>query len=694
MIKKKILIVSVLTSCIFCFVSILIGFNNNSAGAENTEVLPYSLDLTNLDSNNKRLVTKDGNTIKFSVNSYDSCIFNNGANIRNMTALSGIKELYVDFVTQDADLTISYGWEDNNYDVIDAYINSDLSVFNFDNDGPSFFNIKNENEFPIEISSIIITYSCEATFVPSKYALTFELGSDDTYSVKSCKQNVDRIEIPATYKNKDVTNISSNAFFKCSSLTYLYIPETISYIPSGAFDRCSSLSQIEVSEFNGNYFVEEDILYSSDHKYLLFCSISKSGDVVVPYGVQNIGSYAFGNCSLIRSIELPYTVKYLSSESFIDCSALESINIPSYIKRIPISAFENCTSLKSIELPEDITNIGSEAFSNCSSLESIELPPNITSISMDTFKNCSSLTSIVIPEKVTDIKMDAFRYCSSLETVILDDFIETIGSGAFAYCSSLTTINLPDSITSIGSSAFAYCASLESITLPDSIDTLYGSTFNYCSSLQSIVISETVTSIGNFAFHKCESLLSVSIPQSIHTIGNYVFQHCTSLREIYIPDTLVNIGTGAFVQCDKLLIYCQADEKLDSWDESWNCDCPVVWNYSGEWPALGFGVMNSDGNGFYARYVGTDLSERATYLIDEYTCKEGDIFQLYVFHDKNGWVENPDGYSFGGSSDDDNKWENYLFIEGDYYRVLQDFKVKVYLYLVHLNNRIYFELIV
>ena len=74
-------------------------------------------------------------------------------------------------------------------------------------------------------------------------------------------------------------------------------------------------------------------------------------------------------------------------------------------------AFYNCSGLTSLTLPDGITSIDIRAFYGCSGLTSLTLPAGITSINYAAFAECSGLTSIyVYAEKVPKMGSDVFFY--------------------------------------------------------------------------------------------------------------------------------------------------------------------------------------------------------------------------------------------------------------------------------------------
>ena len=275
-------------------------------------------------------------------------------------------------------------------------------------------------------------------------------------------------------------------------------------------------------------------------------------EIIIPYGVEVIGSYAFQDCDNLENIFLPDSITSIGDSAFNGCSALTSIDIPAGVTSINDSAFNGCSALTSIDIPAGVTSIGNSAFDGCSSLTSIEIPKGVTSIENSVFSGCSSLESIDIPERVTSIGDDAFRRCSSLESIDIPAGVTSIGDYAFSGCSALESIDIPAGVTSIGEGVFWGCSSLTSIDIPEGVTSIGDYAFSYCSSLKSIDIPEGVTSIGDYAFTMCELLASVDISKGVMSIGDDAFSNCTSLTNIEIPEGVTSIGESAFFYCSSL----------------------------------------------------------------------------------------------------------------------------------------------
>ena len=168
------------------------------------------------------------------------------------------------------------------------------------------------------------------------------------------------------------------------------------------------------------------------------CSSLKS--ITIPDSVTTIGDSAFSDCWSLTSVTIPDSVTTIGDSAFSDCSSLTSITIGDSVTSIGNYAFWGCSSLTSITIPDSVTTIGNSAFYGCRSLTSITIPDSVTSIGSYAFLGCSSLTSITIPDSVTSIGEFAFYYCDSLKSITIPDSVTSIGVSAFYYCDSLTSV--------------------------------------------------------------------------------------------------------------------------------------------------------------------------------------------------------------------------------------------------------------
>ena len=330
-------------------------------------------------------------------------------------------------------------------------------------------------------------------------------------------------------------------------------------------------------ELRGGYSVKEGTRIICNHAFFWCSSLS---NIVVPNSVISIGDRAFSCCSSLSSIVIPDSVTDIGNDAFSHCSSLSNIVIPDSVTSIGDYAFSGCSSLSNIVIPDSVISIGNGVFSGCLLLEYISIPKSVICLNKNPFSDwkgvleCLSpnfiyeddvlfnkdkskivsfrnqkIESYIIPDSVTSIGDYAFSGCSSLSNIVIPDCVTDIGKCAFSHCSSLSNIVIPDSVTSIGNDAFLRCSSLSNIVISDSVTSIGNGAFLGCSSLSNIVIPDSVTSIGNDAFSHCSYLSNIVIPNSVISIGDRAFWDCSFLSNIVISDSVTNIGNGAFHGC-------------------------------------------------------------------------------------------------------------------------------------------------
>ena len=109
-------------------------------------------------------------------------------------------------------------------------------------------------------------------------------------------------------------------------------------------------------------------------------------------------------------------------------------------------------------------------------------------------------------------------------------------------------------------------------------------------------------------------------------------------------------------------------------------------------PDEGFGIIFADGEKFAAGSYEGESEGYLQYQLHGYHFQKDEQFKLYNFERKEGWVDNIDGWSFGGASAEDTKWEEYLEKGAEYYTVKKDFYADMFIKLKAEGNNIYFGL--
>ena len=143
-------------------------------------------------------------------------------------------------------------------------------------------------------------------------------------------------------------NYHDGAFSRCSSLTKVTLPSTLTTMESGAFFQCFSLTDVNLKDT----------------------------------ALTSIGVEAFYQCTALTSIDIPSTVTYITNDG----------------TKVNSGAFQNCTSLTSVNFlgVPTLTAIGSYSFQGCTALTSIDIPSTVTIIGDNAFRQCGILASITV----------------------------------------------------------------------------------------------------------------------------------------------------------------------------------------------------------------------------------------------------------------------------------------------------------
>ena len=334
------------------------------------------------------------------------------------------------------------------------------------------------------------------------------------------------IDIPATIDGRSVISIGNYAFWNCTGLTSITIPDSVTSIGDEAFSICTGLTSATI----GN-------------------------------SVTSIGRFAFQNCTGLTNVTIGNSVTSILEGAFWNCTGLTSITIGNSVTSIGRIAFYNCTNLASIRFePRAAPTIGSDAFTLISSTAIIQYPYGATgyaasydgvsteqaaapTFGLYTYEINPDNVSVTITEYPTDA-----TGAIDIPATIDGRSVISIGNYAFWNCTGLTSITIPDSVTSIGDEAFSICTGLTSATIGNSVTSIGNYAFWTCTGLTSITIPDSVTSIGEYAFYECYGLTSVTIGNSVTSIGTSAFERCLNLVSIRLESmTAPTIASDAFL---------------------------------------------------------------------------------------------------------------------------------------------------
>ena len=178
-------------------------------------------------------------------------------------------------------------------------------------------------------------------------------------------------QIQSVVVNSGITEIGDYAFFECTALTSVSLPETL-----------TKLDGVGIAAGN------------VDKTYGCFQSCTALESITLPSSLTEIEPYVFNGCTALKRIEIPNNVTTIGKYAFFDCTSLERVTFGNSVTTLGESVFRNA-GIKKITWNTALTDIPNYAFYNCGFVE-IDLPDTITSVGTQAFKNNTFLRTVTV----------------------------------------------------------------------------------------------------------------------------------------------------------------------------------------------------------------------------------------------------------------------------------------------------------
>ncbi len=143
-------------------------------------------------------------------------------------------------------------------------------------------------------------------------------------------------------------------------------------------------TKTEVNIYSQTKIIKEDAFY--------WCSYLTGIDL--PETIEAIEGYAFYFCRNIYELDIPDSVLSIGESAFEGMENLISIHLPSNLVILEDSLFENCALLQEVNIPRNVTKISNEVFYNCINLPTLTIYEGLLEFGKDVFAACNMLDDI------------------------------------------------------------------------------------------------------------------------------------------------------------------------------------------------------------------------------------------------------------------------------------------------------------
>ena len=254
------------------------------------------------------------------------------------------------------------------YDIFDetTYSKCVLSIPDFHKDyyevGPVWRNFTQQEYLPYCLGRCFyadidgVSFPFVVTSVSPKTVKFGRFWNDDN------AQTIESVDIPSEIQGYTITSINEKVFIGNPNLVSVKLPPTIEEIGIAAFYCCSNLETVNI-----------------------------------PEKVTIINNETFTGCTALTSIKLPLDIEYIGEHAFQE-TGLTDFVFPKKLTAIPAHLLYVCKNLKHIDIPSRIRSIGQGAFAE-TGLETVVIGSGVEYIGPYAFSDCRSLKQIEVRAK-------------------------------------------------------------------------------------------------------------------------------------------------------------------------------------------------------------------------------------------------------------------------------------------------------
>lgn len=402
----------------------------------------------------------------------------------------------------------------------------------------------------------------------------YKILADGTLEILSVKldDKTTYVAIPPTIDGYPVSTIGFKALYR-SAVSEIYIPATVTTLKQNAFSYNFDLRHVVFGEGSQLKTIGTQAFYNC----------SSLWGIDLPNGLEKIESNAFANCTRLNEIIIPDSVTSIGSYAYAGCEGIRSIHFSSGLTTLPASG--NLKNLQYIYIPKSVTSIASSWLDTTTmvcyegteaefkSIYSQAIPEKVTMyyerktplfkftlLADGTYEVSEYLgsgdTVLRIPnkyngKKVSTIGEKLFYWTApDVKEVYIKEGIEVIKPYAFSANAGIELVRLPTTLKRIEYDAFNGCANLKYIELPYGLEHIGMRAFCNCPYLTSIIVPDSVVYVGNYCFGSMDGLKCVTFGTGMKTLQSNTLYNLPALEKVIFSEEVTRINNDFIYGCN------------------------------------------------------------------------------------------------------------------------------------------------